>query len=114
IGAGGDQLRRVAQRDAADRAKRHAEIVLEERKRRAHRLGLGGGGEYAAEGHVVGARGDRGFRGGEVGVARSAEDLARELGAGCRRLPSSLPGWVPFAPTATAMSTSSFTMNGTP
>src|SRR5205814_9794346 len=53
IGSGGDQLRRMGERDAADGAERHPQGCTKKRKARTHRRRPGGRGEHAAEGDVI-------------------------------------------------------------
>ena len=112
ISACADERGRVLNRDAADCAARRAEVVCEKLKRRAHRAGLGRTDSTlrrrCSPRRAVPQRA-------LCGCQRSrTQDLSRELGARGRRSPSSLPRWTPFAPTASAMSRSSFTMKGTP
>src|SRR3954468_4552274 len=59
VRAGGDDLRRIVDRDAADRADRLCKAMFEERKRSAQRGWLGGRGEDAAERYIVRPRGER-------------------------------------------------------
>ncbi len=85
IGAGGDGLRRVLERDAPDRDDRDAEPPrrAEQRERRADRGRLGRGSEHRSEGDVVGACSNGTLGELEPVVARRAEQPARTEAPAC-------------------------------
>src|SRR6185503_15898060 len=86
IGACGDELRRIIERDATDGGEWHAKRKCKQAERCAHGGGLGGRSEHAAERDVVGAFLDRRARERCIVVARDTEELAVQALARRREL----------------------------
>src|SRR5439155_1891879 len=76
IGARRDELRRVIERDAADRGERHAEGLglLKQAKGCTHRVWFGRRGKYAAKSDVIRSCLDCSMREHEIVVARTTKD----------------------------------------